>query len=257
MSNNQPVVMKVEEERLEASGNKGDLTTGIQKCFHTSTFSDLTVVTKDQKFEVHKLIVCGQSDFFSRMFKHNWKEVTENIIRLEDDDPRAIEAMIHFMYGFNYDSSGSDQGRISPMLFNVKVYQIGDKYGIPNLKEQAKEKFAASIKTCWVMDDFPVAIASAYSTTPSSDRGLRDLLVSTCLEHILELLENEDFRQVLRETLGFAADLVENRNHFTATSTRYRCPHCGKEWSFQGSGKIQYCPLCGSHRSDWAGYVRV
>lgn len=170
---------------------------------------------------MHKLIVCGQSEYFSALFKHNWKvsslarhgkgslqltwtrqEVKENVIRLEDDDPRALEAMIHFMYGFNYDSSGSDLGRISPMLFNVHVYQIGDKYGIPSLKEQAKEKFAAVIKTCWGMDDFLIAIASTYSTTPSADRGLRDLVVSTCLEHINELVKNDDFEQVLRETLG-------------------------------------------------------
>ncbi|KAL2810604.1 hypothetical protein BJX63DRAFT_434120 [Aspergillus granulosus] len=71
----------------------------------------------------------------------NSSGVTENVIRLQDDDPRAIEAMIHFSYGFNYDSSGSGQGRTSPMLFNVKVYQIEvaasnatralDKPGVP------------------------------------------------------------------------------------------------------------------------------
>ncbi|KAI2707456.1 hypothetical protein CBS147354_9518 [Penicillium roqueforti] len=169
MGSDQPVTVKIQAEAMEADGNEGDLTASIQR---------------DQKFEVHKVIVCGQSEYFSRLFGHNWKEVNENVIRLEDDDPRALEAMIHFFYGFNYDSSGSDQGRTSPMLFNVKVYQIGDKYGIPKLKAQAKEKFSVAITTCWEMDDFPTAIASAYSTTSSADRGLRDLLVSTSLEHI-------------------------------------------------------------------------
>jgi hypothetical protein len=154
------------------------------------------------------------------------------------------------MYGFNYDSSGSEQGRTSPILFNIKVYQIGDKYDIPNLKEQAKEKFAVAIKTCWEMDDFPVAIASAYSTTISADRGLRDLLVSTCLEHINELLRNDDFKQVLRKTLGFAADLVQNQDHQASTIT-YRCPSCVKEWSLKSSLKVQYCPLC-AYNVDWS-----
>ena len=97
--------------------------------------------------------------------------------------------MVYFMYGFNYDSSGSDQGRISPMLFNTRVYQIGDKYDVPKLKEQARVKFSNAIETCWEMDDFPVAIASAYSTTTSADRGLRDLLISTSLKHINVLLK--------------------------------------------------------------------
>ncbi|OOQ89931.1 hypothetical protein PEBR_08305 [Penicillium brasilianum] len=158
MENDQTLIVKLKAETLEADGNEGDLTASIQRYFHTSTFSDLTIVTKDQNFQVHKLIICGQS------------------------------------------GSGSDQGRISPMLFNVNVYQIRDKYGVPRLKEQAKEKFAVTINACWQMADFPVAIASAYSTTTAADRGLRDLVVSTCLEHLIELLENDGFKQVLSET---------------------------------------------------------
>ncbi|KAL4777963.1 hypothetical protein BJX76DRAFT_363185 [Aspergillus varians] len=243
MGKNQPVAVKIKAEALEGDENKGDLTASIQRYFHASTFSDMTIVTKDQKFDVHRLIVCGQSEFFSRLFSHNWKEVTEKVIQLEEDDPRAIEAMIYFLYGFNYDSSGSDQGRTSPMLFNVKVYQIGDKYGVPKLKAEAKEKFSVAIKTCWEMDDFPIAIASAYSTTASTDRGLRDLLVSTSLEHINDLLKNDDFKQTLRETLGFAADLVQNQGHQVSTTT-YHCPNCMNNWGIQSTINAQYCPLC-------------
>lgn len=182
------------------------------------------------------------------------QEVTDNAIRLEEDDPRAVEAMVHFMYGFNYDSSGSDRGRTSPMLFNVNVYQTGDKYDIPKLKEQAKEKFTVALKNCWEMDDFPVAIARVYSTTVASDRGLRDLLVDTCLEHIDRLLENDDFKQVLRETLDFAADLVQ---YYRSSIPTYRCPnqYCRHEWSIKCSAKINHCPLC-SFKQDWSGHVK-
>lgn len=62
--------------------------------------------------------------------------------------------MIHFMYGFEYDSSGSDHGRVSPMLFNVNVYQIADKYGVPKLKDRAKEKFKkALLGNGWLSHD--------------------------------------------------------------------------------------------------------
>ncbi|PKY07468.1 BTB/POZ domain protein [Aspergillus campestris IBT 28561] len=255
MGNDEPVGIKFKAETLEAEGKEGDLTASIQRYFHTSTFSDLTIVTSDQRFEVHKLIVCGQSGYFSNLFKHNWKEVTDNVIRLEEDDPRAVEAMIHFMYGFNYDSSGSDRGRTSPMLFNVNVYQTGDKYDIPKLKEQAKEKFAVALKNCWEMDDFPVAIARAYSTTVASDRGLRDLLVDTCLEHIDDLLEDDDFKQVLRETLDFAADLVQ-KQIYHSDKTIYRCPSCRREWSVTcTTNAVSYCPMCSSNQ-DWSRHVK-
>jgi hypothetical protein len=157
------------------------------------------------------------------------------------------------MYGFNYDSSGSDQGCNSPMLFNIKVYQIGDKYDIPKLKEQSREKFSIAMEACWE-DDFPIAIASAYSTTTSADRGLRDLLVSTSLKHIDILLKNEDFKQVLRDTLGFGADLVQHQVPLHSTIT-YWCPNCAKEWSMQRSVEVRYCPLCSYNLNNWAAHV--
>ena len=63
------------------------------------------------------------------------------MIELKEEDSHAIKAMIHFMHGYDYDSSGNSRGRISPMLFNVKVYGVAEKYGIPTLKQLSKEKF--------------------------------------------------------------------------------------------------------------------
>lgn len=118
--------------------------------------------------------------------------------------------MIHFMYGFEYDSSGSDHGRVSPILFNVNMYQIADKYRVPKLKECAKEKFEKAIKACWEMDDFPRTITETYSSTPKTDRGLRDPLVTTALNYIDCLHKKEDFIHVLEETIGFGADLIRS-----------------------------------------------
>jgi speckle-type POZ protein len=42
--------------------------------------------------------------------------------------------MLHFMYLFDYNASGSDQAPASPIIFNVKVYSIVDKYDVPMLK---------------------------------------------------------------------------------------------------------------------------
>ncbi|KGO37196.1 Uncharacterized protein PEX1_065780 [Penicillium expansum] len=140
----------------------GDLTASIQSFFISSQFSDLVVKTEEQEFKLHRLIVCGQSEYFARLYQGNWAETADNTIQLNDDDPRAIEAMIHFMYGIDYDSSGNELGRISPMIFNVRLYQVADKYFVPRLKQRAKEKFGQIARTCWEMDDFPVAIAEAY-----------------------------------------------------------------------------------------------
>jgi hypothetical protein len=67
-----------------------------------------------------------------------------------EEDVSVFEAMLHFMYLFDYDASGRDQAPISSMIFNVKVYSIADKYDVPMLKSQAREKFEKVVKTCLI-----------------------------------------------------------------------------------------------------------
>ncbi|KAB8227528.1 hypothetical protein BDV23DRAFT_173276 [Aspergillus alliaceus] len=115
------------------------------------------------------------------------------------------------MYGIEYDSSGSDHGRVSPMLYNVRVYQIADKFALP--QKRAKEKFENIVKVCWQTDDFPTAISEAYKRIYKEDRSLRDIIVRASHEHVLKLLESEDFQTVLEDTDGFAADLLWYLTH--------------------------------------------
>ncbi|PWY74523.1 hypothetical protein BO94DRAFT_424171, partial [Aspergillus sclerotioniger CBS 115572] len=194
-------------------------------------FSDLTICTINQEFKVHRLVLCGQSEYFSRMLKRDWVETTEKLVRFDDDDPEAIRAMIQFMYGIDYNKSGGDDGHACPLLFAVKMYQIADKYAVPRLQQQAKKTFETLAKTCWEMDYFSTVIAEAYRCTTKSDRSLRDPLVEISREHIDELREKDEFQKVLEEATGFAADLVHNMAQSNAkapsyTSRRYRCPSC-------------------------------
>ena len=161
--------------------------------------------------------------------------------------------MIHFMYGFDYDSSGGDHSRVSPMLFNVNVYQVADKYGVLKLKQRAKEKFEKIIEACWGMDDFPLTITEAYSSTPKTDRGLRDPLIRTALKHIEHLQKTEDFVQVLEETVGFSADIFQySISQSTNPSlTKYRCWNCDNQWQLENSVSLVYCPTCGYSKSNW------
>ncbi|KAJ5915080.1 BTB/POZ protein [Penicillium verhagenii] len=153
--------------------------------------------------------------------------------------------MIHFMYGFDYDSSGSDFGRVSPMIFNIRLYQVADKYFVPQLKKKAKDKFEQIAKTCWEMDDFPVAIAEAYQRTQKHDRDLRELVVKTSQDHVVELVKNEKFCSVLEEITGFAADLALSLSKAVkAVNRNTSCASCYKTWTLYESGAC-YCPYCG------------
>ena len=165
-----------------------------------------------------------QFHFVYNINKHD-QEAAEGVIELPDDDLPVVEAMLNFLYHFDYQAS------ISPMIFNAKVYSIADKYDIPTLKSQAVEKSRKSVETCWSMDDFPHAIREIYSSTPGNDRGLRDLVVKIACEHMETLSKQPDFRILLEEACGFAADVVlfMAKHRFKHTKT-YECPNCLNSW---------------------------
>lgn len=168
--------------------------------------------------------------------------------------------MLRFLYTFDYDASAAMNGNASPMVFNVKVYSIADKYDIPALRAQAKEKFQKAVEICWDMDDFPHAIAEVYSSTPPNDKDLRNIVVAVACEHIQGLLRKQGFSDVLEETVGFASDIsrrqASNLRQAKNTPKKYRCPDCRQQWETSTTTvSVKHCLLCGEQRSDWSLHV--
>ncbi|KAF3492433.1 uncharacterized protein GIQ15_01950 [Arthroderma uncinatum] len=217
----------IPQYKMEAEKNTYTLSGSLKRYFASGQFADLTIRADGEVFKVHKVAVCGQSEYFSRMFSGEWEETVNNEVELKEVEPDAVATIIHFLYGFDYDSSGSSGARISPMLFDAQIYGLTEKYGIPSLKERVKEKFANSVRACWDMDDFPLVIEEVYTTTASADRGLRDLITGTCHEHFSELLQKEGFIRALESCIYFAADLAKQGSQ---PLPKYRCPNCSKEW---------------------------
>ena len=172
----------------------------------------------------------------------------------------VVEAMLQFMYTFDYEAIGAENSP-SPMVFNVKVYSIADKYDIPALKVQAEQKFRTAAETCWDMDDFPHAVAQVYSSTSSTDQGLRRISTEIACKHIKQLLEKQGFRNILDETVGFASDVAQflaKSQTQTRSQARYECPNCDQIFeAVIPQGRSCHCIYCGHSRSNWTVYVRV
>jgi hypothetical protein len=183
------------------------------------------------------------------------KESIEKAIHITDFDSSVIEAMLHFMYHFEYTNESTE----SDMVFQAGVYQIADKYGVFALKEHAKEKFSKAVKADWSTEDFPIAIELVYTTTPPEDRGLRDLVIETSNANLENLISRDGFCQALRTTTDFAADLVP----FTCSKTsrkipRYKCPSCYHSFRLDDPKRQnRYCPMCSWSCSRWDSYMQV
>ncbi|TKA79406.1 hypothetical protein B0A49_03345 [Cryomyces minteri] len=138
---------------------------------------------------------------------------------------------------------------VSPLVFHVCTYAIADKYDLPALKDLARSKFAAVAVNAWNSASFTPAIRSIYATTPSTDRGLRDVVTSIAQAHITALLQDRsDFAAVLKEIAEIAADLVAlmakgyqpvERFQFTVRCGNGRCEAHYRAWNDQGASKCK------------------
>lgn len=85
----------------------------------------------------------------------------------------------------------SQEEEKSSLTINVQVYAMADKYDMQELKILAKEKFSMSARD-WPLPDFPSVVREALSSTPESDRGLRDIIRQILADHVEDIYSIND-----------------------------------------------------------------
>ena len=123
-----------------------------------------------------------------------FKESLTAMLPLEHDDPVAVECMVKFLYSGDYDAGTTKI--YACLMTHVAVYALADKYDIEGLKRLAEVKVdeVADGNMC---DGFPAIVAAVFDTTPSSDRGLRDVVSRICADHIDAILADKTWNETL------------------------------------------------------------
>ena len=71
----------------------------------------------------------------------------------------------------------------NPLTIHATMYALGDKYQVDGLSDLAKKKFESCLHHHASSEDFLTAVQVAYSMTPDTNRGLRDVVVKAFLTH--------------------------------------------------------------------------
>ena len=233
----------------------------MSRALESGKYHDLIVRCEANEWKVHRVILCASSEYFAKACEDTFKVSTsshsslssliafkERIsgeINLQEDDPEMVNNMLCFLYtsGYQDDAEG---GR--PLLVDAKMYTIGDKYSIKALKSLAKAKFSDALDAGWDIVSFPEVIETVYTTTPTSDRGLRDCLAPVLLEHKEELHRHEGFVSLVKNKLSdgeFAMDVIhawtefsssKNASSISYTKGPWKCKTCQTTYSS--------CPSC-------------
>jgi hypothetical protein len=166
------------------------------------------------------------------------------------DDPEAVGLMVAFLYHHNYTapkvlvttescnqkppSTGTKKKKMphAPKItptgdcnttMHARLYALGSKYGINSLQEVAKIKFAEAATYAWNHSDFITAAEIVYTTTPDTDKGLRDIVSRTIVEHAAVITGRPRMEQCIRGIDGLAYDLFNSKSTLEAEVKSSSC----------------------------------
>ncbi|KAK0119953.1 hypothetical protein ONS95_011377 [Cadophora gregata] len=142
------------------------------------------------KFTVHKTVLCPSSPFFESAYKPEWMTAEERVIRLPNDDPIAVRAMVYWMYHNIICISGEmdeleignteEDAMKSAYGLLAKLYILGEKFQMPRLRNDAIDAILYRYEST---GSFDIGINSYVYANTSGDSPLRKLLVHIALDN--------------------------------------------------------------------------
>ncbi|CAD0095333.1 unnamed protein product [Aureobasidium mustum] len=195
---------------MSSKDSKEPLLGTIASLHESGAYSDFKIVCGPETYNVHRNIVCPQSDFFRAACRpHTFREGKTGIVTipanagrdmgalssplapeefswdLDVEDVKTIKAMIHYFYHHDYPSDKPthvDHAKLTSaniakgvLAEHAKMYAIGEKYGIAGLKGLAAKRFGEDFQNTFA--GLGTAIVIAFKSTPETDQTLRKLIV--------------------------------------------------------------------------------
>ncbi|CAD6591090.1 MAG: hypothetical protein ASARMPREDX12_004921 [Alectoria sarmentosa] len=142
------------------------------------------------------------------------KEAESNRIDLPEDHPVLVKKMLDYLYTLDYTDDRNSSVLCIDLAVHVLVYSIADKYSIAGLKDLAMVKmedslgFPGHLVTADGTRELLITIELAWTSTPASDKGMREPILKYCKRYLDLLLEMETFKAAMVEIPDMAYDFL-------------------------------------------------
>ncbi|KAF9640977.1 hypothetical protein BFW01_g12783 [Lasiodiplodia theobromae] len=163
-----------------------------KKKFPATTYTDLVIQGKHQKFHCHKFAVLRQlpdlEDTLQRIITYNHFD--------NGDVDDVILAMLKFIYMGYYDGP-SDFPECDLLYLHSRVYWLASSYSFQELKEYSKAKFSLYVDHDLSMERFledpRIHLGLFYDAPFDTSRGLKDVILGFCARHTKEIMSDSGF----------------------------------------------------------------
>nr|OQO29841.1 hypothetical protein B0A51_01998 [Rachicladosporium sp. CCFEE 5018] len=162
--------------------------------FVDGKYADLTIEVGERKWKVHKFIVCSGCDFFAEACDGRFKlEAAANTIKMPEDDPVAVSALLEYLYTSNFvlptDRNGAPTYRQRIALI-VAVYKLADKYVLSELMDLAEEKFNKFTEDGTWETEIPAMVDAVEDTPIDAENALQTTLIQAIASEYSEIFND-------------------------------------------------------------------
>ncbi|KAM3525799.1 hypothetical protein NHJ13051_003790 [Beauveria bassiana] len=207
-------------------------------------FSDLTLVCRDQEFNVHKAVVCAQSQVLAAAIREPFQASKTGKIVIEEYDKDTVEQLVEFLYTGDYkprphqaeenrDDTAPEENLAQQMLAtsivdssdrqhhqaedasqvpapdedlvqHVLVNSIADYYDIKALADLSKEKLRHAAQI--VKNKSLLLDAATVALSRTGDTTVHAVLADATAKNIRQHLESNELAALVGE---FAIEIVK------------------------------------------------
>lgn len=155
------------------------------------------------------MILCRSSKYFKALCGRSsqFKESKQTEIELYEDDPRAIIAVIRYLYGFDYLTTEEDAQDFE-ITFHLSVFIAAKKYMLPALARQALCHMDLTLLVrleslrCPESASEVFRIIKIFAENVGYHKGFAEWIMELANAHLPELFQLSEFRMLL-ETDGW------------------------------------------------------
>ncbi|KAL8676404.1 MAG: hypothetical protein Q9186_007068 [Xanthomendoza sp. 1 TL-2023] len=174
----------------------------------------ILVGPQEQKFTAHASFL-SQSPVFDRMCHGRFEESRTFTIRLPEDDPKVIKAMIQYLYTgdfTNYElidvAVGVTSAHAGFQL--VDLYKVAEKYQLQQLKTLLLEKLGDIIDSARRPKHFLLIAKQMYTDLPDTDWACRAFIIIAAKWLPSPKLMSKEFRKSLDECISSGGSLAQD-----------------------------------------------
>ncbi|KAK4553751.1 hypothetical protein LTR86_009249 [Recurvomyces mirabilis] len=218
--------------------------------FDQEAFSDVTIKFGARERKCHRMILCSKSKYFAEMCgpNKNFAEAQQSVIALKDDvNEDAVEAMLRWLYTFDY------QTRPKPLMaeptpeFHLDVCVVADKYLLTCLSAEALSRLRVKLEvlpeaqlTAFIEQVYFSGVVYPANVVAVVDAA-RDIRLRTLVKH-------EAFRSLMRGDADLSMSVVDRLVLDTRKEMKAmyvgKCSKCPRLQFGEGTGNW-VCAACG------------